>query len=131
MDQRTEEKPIGQLFSDLTRQLSTLVRQEIALARTEMTSRASAAGRGAAMVGAGGALAYAGVLAVVAAVVLWLIDAGLAPWLAALLVGVVVVVIGAGLAMAGRSTIERTDLTPRRTLETLRDDTEMVKEQLK
>ena len=131
MEQRTDERSIGQLFSDLSRQLSTLVRQEIALARAEMTSRAQSAGRGAAMVGAGGALAYAGALAIVAAIVLLLIQAGLDPWLAALLVGIVVAAVGAGLVMSGRSTIAKTDLTPHKTIETIRDDAEWAKEQVK
>ena len=131
MDQRTDERSIGQLFADLSRQLSTLVRQEITLARVEMTSRAQSAGRGAAMVGAGGALAYAGALAIVAAIVLLLIQMGLDPWLAALLVGVVVAVIGGALIASGRSTIANTDLTPHKTIETIRDDTEWAKEQVK
>jgi Putative Actinobacterial Holin-X, holin superfamily III len=131
MDQRTDERSIGQLFSDLSRQLSTLVRQEIALARVEMTSRVTSAGRGAAMVGAGGALVYAGALAVVAAIVLLLIQGGIDPWLAALIVGIVIAAIGGVLVMTGRSTIASTDLTPRRTIETIRDDTEWAKEQTK
>ena len=131
MDQRTDERSIGQLFSDLSRQLSTLVRQEIALARTEMTSRATAAGRGAAMVGAGGALVYAGALAVVAAILLLLIQSGIDPWLSALIVGIVVAAIGGVVIAGGRSTIANTDLTPHRTLETIRDDAEWAKEQTK
>ena len=131
MDQRTDERSIGQLFSDLSRQLSTLVRQEIALARAEVASRAQSAGRGAAMVGAGGALAYAGALAIVAAIVLLLVQAGLDPWIAALLVGVIVAALGGALIASGRSTIAKTDLTPHRTIETIRDDTEWAKEQVK
>jgi hypothetical protein len=131
MEQRTDERSIGQLFSDLSRQLSTLVRQEIALARTEMTSRATAAGRGAAMVGAGGALVYAGALAIVAAIVLLLIQSGIDPWLSALIVGIVVAAIGGVVIAGGRSTIASTDLTPHRTLETIRDDAEWAKEQTK
>lgn len=129
--QRSDERSLGQLFADFSRQLSTLVRQEIALARAEMTARATSAGRGAAMVGAGGALAYAGLLAIVAAIVLLLVDAGISPWLAALLVGVIVAAIGGALVMSGRSTIQQSDLTPRRTIETLKDDTDWAKEQVK
>jgi len=131
MDQRSDERSIGQLFSDLSRQLSTLVRQEITLARVEMTSRVTSAGRGAAMVGAGGALVYAGALAIVAAIVLLLIQGGIDPWLAALIVGIVIAAIGGVLIMTGRTTIANTDLTPRRTIETIRDDTEWAKEQTK
>jgi hypothetical protein len=86
MDAQRDERSLGQLFGDLSRQLSTLVRQEIDLARTEVTTKAGAASRDVAMIGAGGALAYAGLLVLLAAVVLLLIEAGLDEWLAALIV---------------------------------------------
>ena len=52
-------------------------------------------GRGAAMTAGGGALIYAGLLVVLIAIVLLLIDAGLDPWLAALIVGAAALAIGA------------------------------------
>jgi hypothetical protein len=131
MDARTDERSLGQLFGDLSRQLSTLVRQEIALARTELTARAGSMGRGATMVGIGGAIAYAGLLALVAAVALLLIDAGITPWVATLLVAVVTAAIGGAVAAYGRTEIARTDLTPHRTIETIRDDAEWAKERTK
>jgi hypothetical protein len=131
MDTRSDERSLGQLFGDLSRQLSTLIRQEITLARTEMTSRIGSAGRGAAMVGVGGALAYAGLLVFLAAVALLLIEAGITPWLAVLIVAIVTLAIGGALAAYGRSEIARTDLTPRRTIETIQDDAEWAKERIK
>jgi len=135
MDARREappaERSLGELFGDLSNQLSTLVRQEIALARTELGARVGSAGRGAAMVGVGGAVAYAGFLGILAAIAFLLVDAGLPAWVAAAIVGVVTAVIGAVVAMRGRQQLAETDLTPRRTLETIRDDTELAKERLK
>jgi hypothetical protein len=60
-----------------------------------------------------------------------LIQAGIEPWLAALVVGLIVAVIGGVLIAGGRTTIAATDLTPRRTLDTIRDDAEWAKEQTK
>ena len=131
MDARRDERSLGDLFGDLSRQLSTLVRKEIDLARTEVTSRARAATQDAALVGAGGALAYAGLLVLLAAVVLLLIDAGLEPWLAALLVAVAVMAIGAALVWRGREGLRTTSLTPERTIETLKEDAEWAKEQIR
>ena len=131
MDTRSDDRSLGQLFGDLSRQLSTLIRQEITLARTEMTSRIGSAGRGAAMVGVGGAVAYAGLLVFLAAVALLLIEAGITPWLAVLIVAIVTLAIGGALAAYGRSEIARTDLTPRRTIETIQDDAEWAKERIK
>lgn len=131
MDAQRDERSLGRLFGDLSRQLSTLVRQEIELARTEVTTKAGAATRDAALIGVGGALAYAGLLAILAAVVLLLVQAGLDPWLAALLVGVVVAAIGGFLVMRGREGLRTTELAPKRTIETLKDDAEWAKERVK
>lgn len=38
-----EERPIGDLFGDLARELGTLVRQEIQLAKVEMSEKAGQA----------------------------------------------------------------------------------------
>jgi hypothetical protein len=131
MDARRDERSLGDLFGDLSRQMSTLVRKEIDLARTELTSRARAATQDAALVGAGGLLAYAGLLVLLAAGVLLLIDAGFEPWLAALLVSVVVMAIGAALMWRGREGLRTTNLAPERTIETLKEDAEWAKEQIK
>jgi uncharacterized membrane protein YqjE len=131
MDDRREERPLGQLLGDLSRQMTTLVRQEIELARTEMTSTAGAAGRDAALIGLGGAFAYAGLLGLMAAVILALSDAGVQPWLAAAIVAFVFGVIGAFLIVRGRAGLAASDLAPRRTVETIKDDAEFAKERLR
>jgi hypothetical protein len=128
MTERHDDRSLGELLGDLGTQVTTLVRKEIELARTEVTDRASAAGRDAAMVGLGGALVYAGVLGLMAAVVLGLIEAGVEPWIAALLVGVIVAAVGGALVARGRSGLTTTELKPRRTIETLQDDAEWLKE---
>ena len=128
MTERRDDRSLGELLGDLGSQVTTLVRKELELARTEMTDKASAASRDAALMGVGGALLYAGLLGLMAAIVLGLIEAGLDPWIAALLVGVVVAAIGGALVARGRSGLAITDLTPKRTIETIQDDAEWVKE---
>jgi hypothetical protein len=131
MDARRDERSLGDLFGDLSRQLSTLVRKEMELARTEVTTQARAATQDAALIGAGGALAYAGVLVLLGAVVLVLVDAGLEPWFAALLVSVIAMAIGGALIWRGREGLRTTSLAPERTIETLKEDAEWAKEQIK
>ena len=128
MTERRDDRSLGELLGDLGSQVTTLVRKELELARTEMTDKASAASRDAALMGVGGALLYAGLLGLMAAIVLGLIEAGLDPWIAALLVGVVVAAIGGALVARGRYGRATTDLTPKRTIETIQDDAEWVKE---
>jgi hypothetical protein len=131
MHEQRDDRSLGQLFGDLSRQLSTLVRQEIDLAKTEMTTKVTTAGRDAVMVGAGGALAYAGALVLLGALVLILIQLGLEPWLSAVIVGLIAVAIGAVLIQRGRSGLTSVDVMPERTIETIKDEAEWAKEQVK
>jgi hypothetical protein len=106
------------------------VRQEVQLAKAEVTQSAAQAGKGIGFIAAGGLVAYAGLLAIIAAVILLLWRNGLTDWIAALVVGVAVVLIGVMLLMRGRSMLQTTSLAPQRTVESLKADTAMVKEQV-
>jgi len=126
--ERQEERSIGELFAELARETSTLVRQEVQLAKTEMTQKASQVGKDAGMIGAGGAIAYAGLLAIIAGIIFGLGE--LIPlWVAALLVGVVVGGIGYFIIQRGVGALKRADLTPRETINSLKEDTEWAKDQ--
>jgi len=116
-----EERSLGDLLSDLTRETTTLVRQEMNLFKTEMGYKAKRAGKDVAMIAAGGAIAYAGLLALVAALV-GLLALALPWWAAALIVGVVVTGVGGFLAWSGLQALKKEDLTPRETLDALKED---------
>jgi Putative Actinobacterial Holin-X, holin superfamily III len=131
MEARRDDRSLGQLLGDLSRPPSTLVRQEIDLARTETTARVTAVSRDAALIGAGAALGYAGLLFLLVALVALLIQAGLDPWLSALLVGAVTLAIGGALVWRGREGLRTTNVVPERTIGTLKDDAEWAKEQIK
>ena len=129
-NRQMENKPLGDLFSDLATDMSSLVRQEVNLAKLEITQKAKFLGRNVGYLVVGGAVAYAGLLAVIAAIIL-LLDKVMPNWGAALLVGVVV----AGIAwlMIGKalSALQQADLTPKETVETLKEDATWVKQQIK
>jgi xanthine/uracil permease len=126
-----DDRSIGTLLGDLGRQVSTIVRKEIELARVEITSAVGRMGQAAAMTAAGGALIYAGLLVVLGAIVFALIDAGLDPWLAALIVGAVALVVGGIVTSMGVQRIRSTEIAPKQTAETVRENVEFVKEQVK
>jgi len=130
MAQSRDERSLGDLFSDLSRETTTLVRQEVQLAKAELTQSATEAARGIGMLVAGGAVAYAGLLFLLLAIVFGLIEAGWDAWLSALVVGLVVVAIGAFLVLRARESLKPANLAPRRTVETLKEDQEWVKEQI-
>jgi hypothetical protein len=83
-----EDKTLGELFSDLSRDTATLVRQEVRLASAELSAKASRVGRHAAFIAVGGAVAYAGLLGIMAGLVVVLETAGLTWWASAFIVGV-------------------------------------------
>jgi xanthine/uracil permease len=130
MAQLRDERSLGDLFSDLSRETTTLVRQEVQLAKAELTQSATEAARGIGMLVAGGAVAYAGLLFLLLAIVYGLIEAGWDAWLSALVVGLVVVAIGAILVLRARESLKPANLAPRRTVETLKEDQEWAKEQI-
>jgi hypothetical protein len=131
MEARRDEKSLGQLFADLSRQLGTLVRKEIELARTEVTAKATEAGRDAALVGVGGALVYAAFIGLMAAAIFLLIEQGIDPWLSALVVAAIVGIAGAALVWRGRSNLAEAQLAPKATIETIKEDAQWAKQQVK
>lgn len=124
------EPTIGQLFTGLTSDVTSLVRKEIDLAKTELTESAKQGAKGAAFMAVGGFLAYAGLILLLIAVSVLVGDLLNNYWLSTLLVGLAVVVIGWVMLNSGKSQISRMDLTPHKTIETLSDDAQMVKEKL-
>ncbi len=130
MAQTRDERSLGDLFSDLSRETTTLVRQEVQLAKAELTQSATEAARGIGMLVAGGAVAYAGLFFLLLAIVFGLIEAGWDAWLSALVVALVVVALGAVLVLRARESLKPANLAPRRTVETLKEDQEWAKEQI-
>jgi xanthine/uracil permease len=130
MAQLRDERSLGDLFSDLSRETTTLVRQEVQLAKAELTQSATEAARGIGMLLAGGAVAYAGLLFLLLAIVYGLVDAGWDAWLSALVVGLVVVAIGAILVLRARESLKPANLAPQKTVETLKEDAAWAKEQI-
>jgi len=129
-DRPLENKPLGDLFSDLASDMSNLVRQEVALARVEMAQKAKRVGKNVGYLVVGGAVGYAALLAVLAAVIM-LLDRVMPVWGAALLVGVLVAGISWLLIGKAMTALQDTELTPRETVETLKEDAAWMKQQIK
>lgn len=117
-----DERSVGELLADLSREVTTLVREELRLAKAEMSQKASNVGKDVGMIAAGAAIAYAGMLALVAALVIILATVGVPWWASALLVGVIVTGVGGFLAWKGMQALKREDLVPHETIESLKED---------
>jgi hypothetical protein len=125
----THERTLGELFSDLSRDTRTLIQEEVRLAKIELSEQASSMGRGAGVAVGGGLVAYGGLLALIAAAVLGLIAAGLPPWAGALLGGMAAAALGYLMVRSGIATIRAVNIAPRKTVETLKEDAQWLKEQ--
>jgi hypothetical protein len=122
-------RPVAALLADLAAETSTLVRQEIALFKAELSEKLTRTGVGAGALAAGGVIAFSGWLALIAAAILGLSNV-LSPWLSALIIGVIVIALGAGLALLGKSRLKADALVPHRTLNSLREDQTWIRDQV-
>ncbi len=124
-----EERSLGDLFSELASETSTLVRQEVALAQVELTQKATKVGRNVGYLVVGGAVAYAALLALLTAVIIAL-GTIVGYGIAALIVGIVVAIAAVILIMSALNTLKNTDLAPRQTVETIKEDAKWLKDQV-
>jgi uncharacterized membrane protein YqjE len=121
------ERSVSELLQQASQQTAKLVRQEVRLAQLELQEKGKRAGMGAGMFGGAGLVALYGVGAVVAAVVMLLATA-VAPWLAGLIVGVVLLLVAGALALSGKKQVDQaTPPTPERAVESVQQDVDEVK----
>ncbi len=122
------------LFSDLFRETSTLVHEEAQLAKAEISEKVSQLGTGVAAIAAGGAILFAGFIVLLFAAVNALamfLPPEHAAWLAPLIIGLIVMIAGYISLSKGRKEFKAESLKPSRTMESLRRDTQLVKDHLK
>ncbi len=127
------EHSLGQLFSSLWRDTTLLVQQEAALAKADVSDKMNQIVGAAGAIAGGAAIAFVGLIALMLAAVnalLPYLPMDQAPWLAPLIVGIVVMVIGFILFARGRSELRAKNLTPSRSVESLRRDSRLVKEHM-
>ena len=125
-----QDRSIGELFSELAGETATLIRQEVALAKVELTQKAGKAGGHVGSLAIGGAVAYAALLCALAGVIILL--AGLVPlWVAAFVVAAITGLIGGMMISKALAGLKQINVAPRQTIETLKEDAQWAKEQVK
>jgi Putative Actinobacterial Holin-X, holin superfamily III len=120
------ETSIGELIGNISNDLSQLFRQEVELAKAEVKQEASKAGKAAGMLGGAGFAGYLAVVLLSFAAVFGLANVMDAGW-AALIIAAVWAVIGAVLFVTGRSRLKTIDPVPHRTVNTLKEDAQWLK----
>lgn len=135
----SEEQSIGNLLKQLRDEGTALIRDEVALAKVEMGEKAAVYGRNIAGIAAGALIGFAALVVILLAVgsliTEGLIGANMNPAMAHFvglaIVGVVVAIISAILVSKSINKLKEESLVPKRTVETLRNDKEWVKQQIR
>jgi len=122
---------MGELFKQLSSDLSTLVRQELRLAQAEMTEKGKRAGLGAGMFGGAGVFGLVA-LGTFSAVLIAALAKAMDVWLAALIVTVIWAAVAGALALRGKQRVaQATPPVPEQTVETIKEDAQWARTQLK
>lgn len=126
-DEPPEAASVGALVARMSEQTSRLIHDELRLAQLEMTEKGKKAGIGVSMFGVAGLIAVFGLACFVAAAVLGLAGP-LSPWLAAVIVGVALLVIaGVAALVAKREVAEATPPVPTEAVAGVKQDVETLR----
>jgi uncharacterized membrane protein YqjE len=118
---------LAQLVGGLATDIQDLVRGEIALARSELDEKLHRVIMAAIWLIGGALVAFAGLVVVLQGVAAALALA-IPTWAASLVVGVVIIIVGAVFARSGLGMLSLKALTPDRTAANLQKDARIVKE---
>jgi membrane protein len=123
------EESAAELVKRAASQTAELVRKELQLGQVELKEKGRRAGKGVGLIGGAGLIAFYGGGVLIAAAVLGLAEV-VDPWLSALIVGIVLVVIAAIVGLIGRTTTtEALPPVPEQTIASVHDDLDHLKEQ--
>jgi len=122
-----DPRPTGSLLSDAVNQLTRLVRGEVALAKAEVAQNIRSAGMGIGLLVGAVVLVFVALNVLVFALVAALGEL-IGPGWSALVVGVVILVVAAILAMRGLNALKPENLTPSRTVRNVQADAQTIKE---
>lgn len=115
------ERTLGQLVADATRDISSIMRSEIALAKAEIGADAKKAGAGVGLFVAAGIFAFLALILLLISATYGLVAAGLAPWLAFLMVGGGLLVVGVLMVLVGVSSLKKIKGKPERAIKSTQE----------
>jgi hypothetical protein len=127
--QHTDDRSLKDLLSDLSGIISTLFRKEIQLVRAETSEKITQSMVAVGAIAGGAILALAALIVLLQALVIAIAELGVPPALSALIVGLAVAAIAYFMIHKGTNDLKASSLAPDRTMDSLRRDAQLVKEQ--
>jgi uncharacterized membrane protein YqjE len=121
------DRSIGTIVKELMENISTLFRSEIALLKWELKDTAAKLGGGAAFFAAAVCVAIFGLGFLFVTIVLGLVALGVAPWLSALIVTVVLFLTAGVLALLGKKKFAAAEFVPKQSMDQIKSDIERIK----
>ncbi len=124
------ERSVGELFGELGSEMGTLVRQEVKLASAEVSGKAAFVLKQSVRVLIGILLAQVSLLTLLAS-----LSVGLAEymplWMSALFVGVAMAVVATVVTTSSVVALRHKDLAPKQTIESIADNRQWAREQVR
>lgn len=129
-EDQAADRSLKDLLTDLSSNVTTLFRKEIELARAETSERVSQGLTAIGAIAGGAILALAALMVLLQALVIAIAELGVSPALATLIVGAAVAGMAYALIHKGTNDLKAGNLAPKRTIESLKRDAEVAKEQM-
>ena len=121
------DRSLGQIFKELTADITTLFRSEIALLKLEFKDTVAKLGGGVAMFAAAAFLGIFGIGFLFVTIVLGLVRLGVPAWLSTLIVTILLFA-GAGvLALMGKKKFAQVNFVPEESVKQFKTDVESIK----
>jgi hypothetical protein len=134
-----DSRTLGDLIKELRDETTLLFRQEIALAKSEMSEKTARYVRNIGYLVVGAAVGYLALALLLVAAMFGIIPglraAGLGPniyaWLAPVIIGLIVGIIGYAMIQKGISTLRRESIVPSKTVASLQENKEWIGRKIK
>ena len=124
------ERSFSDVFQDIVRNIQEIVRSEVRLAKTEIRDEAAKAKSAGLLITVGAVTAIFAALFLLLMIV-YVLSRVMPNWAAALIVGVALAIVAGATLSAGVKRFKQIHPTPERTVETLKENVEWVKQQIK
>lgn len=125
----TDDRSLKDLLADLSNSITTLFRKEIQLARAETSEKVTQVAVAIGSIAGGAILALAALIVLLQALVIALTEVGVPAGWASLIVGGIVAIVAYAMIHKGTSDLKAGNLAPNRTVDSLKRDAQVVKEQ--